>query len=228
LVNVSADDNQAFLTALLFMRGLSGFQGAILMTERGMTQEARTLARGCFETVFYLGALRKDSAFAGALVRDDASRKKKLANAILKSSDDPLESDLTGKLENFLVRLAQTGLATESISIEGVAKLAGLAELYDTYYRGLSGDAAHPSVTSLNHHVEADEKRVIQGLRWGPDVSNVTVEDTLMVAVTAVVHLIFLAKEILDRDDVAEGLDRCWEEYKRLIDEKAKKKHSTG
>lgn len=38
LLNVPADDNQAFLTALLFMRGLSGFQGAILLVERGMTQ----------------------------------------------------------------------------------------------------------------------------------------------------------------------------------------------
>src|ERR1035438_3716239 len=72
LQNIPADDNQAFLTALLFMRGLSGFQGAILLVERGMTQEARTLTRGCFETVFCLGAVRKDPAFADAFVRDDA------------------------------------------------------------------------------------------------------------------------------------------------------------
>ena len=217
LQNIPADDNQAFLTALLFMRGLSGFQGAILLVERGMTQEARTLTRGCFETVFCLGAVRKDPAFADAFVRDDASRRQKLARLLLKLPDDSsgLDAGHIEKLNGFLDDLAQSGLQSEPLQIARAAELAGLTDIYDTYYRSLSNDAAHPSVTALNRHVSADESGLIKGLRWGPDVTDV--EDTLMVACTGAVYVIYLAKAVLNREDTSEGLDRCWAEYKRLI-----------
>lgn len=221
LLNIPADDNQAFLTALLFMRGLSGFQGAILLAERGMTPESRTLIRGCFETVFCLGAVRKDSAFAEAFIRDDASRRQKLARMLLKLPDDSsgLDSHHIDKLKGFLDDLAQSGLQSEPLQIARAAELAGLTDIYDTYYRGLSNDAAHPSVTALNRHVSADKSGFIMGLRWGPDVTDV--EDTLMAACTGAVYVIYLAKEMLDREDISDGLDRCWAEYKRLIGAKA-------
>lgn len=52
LLKIPADNNQLFVASLLFMRGLSNFQGAILLSERGMTQEARTITRSCFENIF--------------------------------------------------------------------------------------------------------------------------------------------------------------------------------
>ena len=213
LLNVPATDNQAFLTALLFMRGLSGFQGAIVLAERGMTQEARILTRGCFETVFCLGAVRRDPAFADAFIRDDASRRQKLARVLLKDSSG-LGAGHIEKLTGFLDGLAESGLQSESLQIARAAELAGLTGIYDTYYRGLSNDAAHPSVVALNHHVDADENGLIKGLRWGPNVPDV--EDTIMAACTAAVHTIYLAKEMLNQEDISTGLDRCWEEYKRL------------
>lgn len=217
LLKIPADDNQAFLTALLFMRGLSGFQGAVLLAERGMTQEARTLTRGCFETVFCLGAVRKDPAFADAFIKDDASRREKLARLLLKTPDG-LDTGNIEKLQGFLDDQAQSGLESQPLQIARAAELAGLTGIYDTYYRGLSNDAAHPSVTALNRHVNADESGLIKGLHWGPDVKDV--EDTMMVACTAAVYVIYLAKEMLNREDISQGLDRCWEEYKRLIGEK--------
>src|SRR5713101_7073425 len=112
LRSVPADDDQTLLAARLLMRGMSAFQGAIVMAERGMTTEARTLARSCFETVFCLGALRKDPRFVEAFTRDDASRRKKLACALLKLDDDSsgLEPAHTGKLTRFLDELAESGL----------------------------------------------------------------------------------------------------------------------
>ncbi len=226
LLKVPAEDNQAFLTALLFMRGLSNFQGAILLVERGMTQEARTLIRGCFETVFCLGAVRKDPTFANALIRDDASRRQRLARLLLKLPDDSsgLDAGHIEKLTGFLDGLAQSGVQAEPLQIFRTAELAGLADIYDTYYRGLSNDAAHPSVTALNRHVNADESGLIKGFRWGPEVTDV--EDTLMTACTAAVYVIHLAKGMLNRDDISIGLDRCWEEYKRLVGAVAEKQEA--
>lgn len=219
MVNVPASDNQAFLSALLFMRGMSDFQGAILMAERGMTQQARTLTRGCFETVFCFGAVRADSAFAEAFIRDDFSRRQTMARALLKLPADGsgLDPHHIEKLTGFLDHAAQSGVDAETLKFERAAQIAGLTEVYDTFYRGLSNDAAHPSVTSLNRHVEADEDRVITGLRWGPDVQDVG--GTVSFACTAAVHLIVFAMNMLNQDEKMIGLDRCWEEYKRLINE---------
>ena len=44
---------------LLLIRTLSNFQGGLLMAERGMVVEVRTLFRCCFENAFWLGALLK-------------------------------------------------------------------------------------------------------------------------------------------------------------------------
>lgn len=52
--SVPDNDNRALLVVLLFARGLSSFQGGVLMMERGMSVEALTLARSRLETSFYL------------------------------------------------------------------------------------------------------------------------------------------------------------------------------
>jgi hypothetical protein len=70
LLEAPLEDNKALLAALLFARSLSSFQAAILLAERGMTQDARTITRSCFESVFCFGALRNDpSCPASAPVR---------------------------------------------------------------------------------------------------------------------------------------------------------------
>jgi hypothetical protein len=83
-MTIRSDDNAAFVGSLLFLRGLSSFQGVTLLSERGMTQEARTLARSCFETMFYLGALQSDPAFLDDIIGEDAAQRRKIANALIK------------------------------------------------------------------------------------------------------------------------------------------------
>jgi hypothetical protein len=46
---VPVHDNQAMLVLLLFTRALFTFQGAAFLIARGMTVDARTLARSCLE-----------------------------------------------------------------------------------------------------------------------------------------------------------------------------------
>ena len=76
LLEVPLEDSKAVLATLLFVRGLSSFQAAILLAERGMTQDARTIARSCFESVFCFGALRKDRDFLGKFEKHDVHSKK--------------------------------------------------------------------------------------------------------------------------------------------------------
>jgi hypothetical protein len=216
-VTVPPGDNNIFLAVLLFLRGLSSFQGALLLSERGMTQDARTLARSCFESVFLMGALVRDKGVPNRIVGDDFARRAKIANALLKlPTGSGLDTTHIDKLSRFISSFEELDICAGQISIADAARSAGLIDVYDTYYRGLSNDAAHPSVTALNRYVEGDERDEIIGLRWGPEVSDV--QDTVACICTAAIYLIVFVNEACGFADLEAQMGRCWTDYKKLVD----------
>jgi len=218
-LTVPPEDNNdnVFLAVLLFLRGLSSFQGAVLLAERGMTQDARTLARGCFENVFLMGALCKDPSFAAAFVSDDFLRRAKIAKPLLNlPNGSGLNAEHIEKLTHFMSDFEISGMSTKSINIADAARSAGLINIYDVYYRGLSTDASHPSITALNRYVEADEHSVIVGLRWGPEVSDV--QDTLRDVCTAAIYLLVLIHESCGLGNLENRMGGCWADYQKLIE----------
>jgi len=216
-LSVPPDDNSKFLAALLFMRGLSNYQGAILLAERGMSAEARTLTRSCFETVFCLGALCKDPGFADRFVQDDADRRKKIARALLNAPNESsgLTQDEKQKLVKLLSDQEASAIESAPLVIAQAAVRADMAGEYDVFYRGLSNDAAHPSVNALNRHVQADENGEVKGLQWGPDVNDVS--DTLLVACTACIYLANLTRSQFAPETAQDALEHCWATYKSLV-----------
>lgn len=77
---VPTDDNQSMMMLLFFARSVSSFQGASLLVERGMTIEARTLARSTLESAFYLGAVSNDASFVDQLLSARMKHNKTTAN----------------------------------------------------------------------------------------------------------------------------------------------------
>jgi hypothetical protein len=218
-LQIPAGNVQVTLTALLFLRGLSNIQAVILLTERGMTPEARLLARSCFETVFYLGAVRKDTGVRDRLIKDDAYRRNGIAKGILQHSEmAELKPEIKEKLIQFQRQLQESDLGIAGFPIWEAADKAGLKPIYDTYYRGLSNDSAHPSISSLNHYVNVDAHGSMDALKWGPGVSNIA--DTLEQACVAALHLLVLGKEIVRSAEIDELLAKHWSEYKRLAEKR--------
>jgi hypothetical protein len=129
-----------------------------------------------------------------------------------------LEAEHRARLARFLDGLKESGLEPEAVKIYGAARLAGREQVYETYYRGLSNDAAHPSVTSLNRHLKANDRGEVTGLHWGPDAMDV--EDIMINACTAAIYLVAYAQEIVTNHGVFDGLDSCWEQYTKLVDAK--------
>lgn len=79
---------------LLLIRTLSNFQGGLLMAERGMVVEARTLFRCCFENAFWLGALLKDGdKFISDIMGDEVASTKSKARWVM---GDPSLLDFSG------------------------------------------------------------------------------------------------------------------------------------
>jgi hypothetical protein len=122
------------------------------------------------------------------------------------------------RLNGFLSDLKASGVEAEAVKVFAAATIAELVQVYDTYYRGLSNDAAHPSVTSLNRHLKANDVGEVSGFHWGPDVEDV--EDTMNNACTAAIYLVAFAQQIVTEEAVFERLDLCWDQYKKLVEAK--------
>jgi hypothetical protein len=215
LLEVPSNDNQTFVAALLFVRGLSSFQAAILLAERGMIQDARTITRSCIETVFCFGALHKNVDFLQKFEKADLHCKETFANALRVGKLRPAP-EVAEKLSQFLEDLGQSGEKTERLRWNEVANLVGLSNVYDVYYRGLSNDAAHPSLIALKRYCEVDDNnKLIKWFQWGPDATDI--EETLIASCTACWYLVTWMAERVNHAEVNEKLGRCFEEYKRLI-----------
>ena len=181
-----------------------------------MSLDARTAARGCFETAFCLGALCNDKDFANAFVADDADRRGKTARAVLGgSARASLDADDLIKLAAFLDEQRQSGITGKPLKIVDAARLAGLDSIYDTYYRGISNDAAYPSIVALNSYVETDDSGAIVGLKWGPEVADI--EQTMIVICTGAIYLLHWISELYPVEQALEGLRDSWATYKGLV-----------
>lgn len=219
-IKISDATDVDLIAALLFMRGVSGFQAAIVLAERGFSGEARTLARGCFETAFYLGALHNDHAFLEDLLSDDADRRGKIARALMRLPDGlGLEAEQIETLRKFDESIRLSDTQPKGIGIYEAAKRAGLADVYDTYYRGLSNDASHPSITSLYRYVESKPDGELTGLTWRRDSTEL--EDTVNNICTAAIYIIHLANGLLANAQPTREFQNCWENYKTLVNAKS-------
>ncbi|MFN4017573.1 MAG: DUF5677 domain-containing protein [Reyranella sp.] len=188
---------QNLLAGVLFLRGLQSVQGAILMIERGMDLESRTLVRSAFETLFYLGAAAKEEEFVEDFMRDHIHRVDKLARAHRELSLAPEED--YAKLNTAIEEARDIAGAGRALSIRDAAKRAGMDTSYQGFYRGLSNDSAHPTVMSVSSHWARDEQGAPTGLLWGPELHDrERVQDTLFLIALVGILLIDAVNSLID------------------------------
>lgn len=198
------------------MRGLSNIQAAIVLVERGLTQESETLCRSGLETVFYLGAVLRDPTFIDSLIKDHSARRKTLANAIL-SLDEAFSDDVRSKVATFLKEIESPDDEKEKVKTIGIfsaAKSAELKDIYETYYRTLSNDSAHPSIASLDRYIDSDEDGNVRGFLWGPFA--IPIDDAVQQIATVLFYLTCFGNEMLGSKNLEAELLPLWNNYKGL------------
>jgi hypothetical protein len=163
---VSYSKQEVTLTALL-LRAISSFEGVILLSERGMFVEARTIARNVLETAFYMGALAEDPGFVDKMVADYAKHRKALATELIndKAHADVIGADVLERLQRFLSDLDASGQGLSRVVSEQTARQSGMAPLY-SFFRDFSGDA-HPTLQSLSRYTDGQPD--VTGFRLMPD-----------------------------------------------------------
>ena len=207
------------LTALLFVRMLSNFQGVVVTAERGMIVEARTLARTCLESTFALVAGVKDQeAFVPKMIAHAMEHRSKAANWLLGRANrkDFLATTSEEKLREFLAKLGDDGELLATFAIIDMARRAQLEDMY-IFYRVLSGDAAHPTIDALDRYI-SDIRVGNFTINWGPRCGAAEITDTLLLTCSFVFASCVAINEHTNDEGCAGELDRLWQRYKILAE----------
>jgi hypothetical protein len=190
--------------ATLYARAVTMFQGAVLLAERGMAAESRTLVRGCAETAIALGCTRRDKTFPRQLDDDHERHRVALANDLLNNlpEDDPNVSatqrdDLRRLVAEISAQYAPSG--PRKINWAVASSKAAMIDLYMTVYRQTSSDAAHVSLRSVDRHVVSNASGTITGFQFRPYPEEVA--DTLSMAIAGLFHA--TEAKLLDLGDTA-------------------------
>lgn len=204
-------DDPKPISARLMLKSNQSLQGAVLLSQRGMTAEAETLARTCLEITFWLGYLARKPEEAAALFMADehkssSERAKMLANLMELDAAAP-----------FLKIAAEAEAAyakgPKKIQIKEVADRANLADQY-AYYRTLCAVSAHPSMSSLDKFIKINEDGLL-AFNVGPDDDGIPF--ALMNTVNAHLWGLGFFAIVNGMDDIEEHLTGIRAERDRLL-----------
>lgn len=206
------------LARLLLGRALSNFQGAVLLWERGMTVEARTLARTCLETTFCMtAALQVGEAFIDRLLLDAHKHKRTLArNLITVQSEDELGPAMFARLKDFTNTLPEEG-TPRWLPAKDMADASPISDMY-VFYRELSGDSAHPTINALERYFKREDNGKLR-FTWGWEQDNAEILSTvyyscIFITVAGVAFNVQVAKNV----SVDRALASTWERLGLLQD----------
>jgi len=211
-------DNQKLLESAHFAKALQSIQAVVLLAERGMVGDARTVLRSCIETAIFQRKMQQDPSFADKLAERHEYHRVKIVNALL--DDAASRAELTpAQVESMQAVVAEIqakypGRKLSDISLFNVATSVNGLALYNLIYRSASGDAAHTTLDSLVRHVVVDKNDDITGLRFGPQVEGLA--DTLSAAVSVVLHVLDSAVESFELTEFREGIAGCLGRWKGM------------
>jgi hypothetical protein len=215
-VGSSTKDPKVLALALL-CRTLSNFNGAVLMIEAAMPVEARTLTRCCFENLLWIGELaEKGETFVEEMTRDEAASQQARGKMVLSWSDRleeqvPYAEGLRERMEKLKAR------KPKAIRFGELGKANRIADSY-LWFRQLSSDAAHPSLTSLSRHMFKEPNNVMT-LSIVPDMIEKEAEDTLQYATQALMGVCVATCTICKVPNSHAALNPLFEEFIKLAQE---------
>jgi hypothetical protein len=168
-------DNRALLTlSAAFVRAHQSYQAGIVLTERGMIGDARTVLRSATESAIAIQALSKDPSFVDQIVGAYHNDQRKLAGVVLRNRDyqaiysNDQITQMKATVTDVNRMSADSPTRPAKVNWEQVAQ-EHCPDLYQLIYRLLSSDGTHLNANSLTHYFAFDANQRITALKVAPD-----------------------------------------------------------
>lgn len=213
-LRAGTDNAQQLFAATLFGRALTSFQSIVILAERGLMADARTVARAATETALVLAALARNASVLDIMELRHYYFRRKLHSVWLhdRASRDTMNAEQIAALENDIATIDRDyptvkDLRNDPLNIASLADQTGLTSIYNAVYRVTSTDAAHTSISALERHVRTDASGQIHSLTVGPEVGDLP--DTISVAITMLSLGIEAATELFGITHFADEFRNC-------------------
>ena len=176
--NVHNEYLPELIVVTIYIRAMSNFQGAIIMAERGMINEAKSLLRCLLECMFAIVAIGKDKNVSNQFVFNDLLERKNLLMAykrnkgkgIPQHEDAPSLKEIDKHLQDIERQIKESKVMR--LNNRDFAKKAGLEAIYDSEYKLLSG-TIHVNARDIEQYLKIDDNGKIKEILWGPDVQEI-------------------------------------------------------
>jgi hypothetical protein len=148
----------------ILARGTNSLQGAVVLSEVGLTSEANSSVRAGIECCFALGAMRAGLPLLDQLRAAHHHERDKWGRSQLQNRGaSALNAEQLGRIEKQMAKTAKG----KRFQIKDLADVAGLTEYYDSMYRPLSNFGTHLSEGSLSllqEPIENDAEHIIMAM----------------------------------------------------------------
>ncbi len=169
----AGSENAAFAIHGLFVRVHQSFQAALLLAERGLVGDTRSVLRSGVEGTIAIYALHSDAAFIDRLIEAHHYNQRKAARVLL---DNPAYLATYGAEDVTAMKAViasvdamekAKGAKLRDINWADVA-LKSCPDLYQLMYRSLSSDGTHTTLNTLDRYVLADANGQITSFKSAP------------------------------------------------------------
>ena len=205
------------LALALLCRTHMNLKGVIAVAQEGLVVEARTLARACFENLFFVpNLIEKGDEFVTAMYDHEHRSIRSRGDFLLADLDylDRFGEEMTNQLKARLRKIKDLSPKAKVLHVKEVASGSKIKAAY-VFYSWLSADAAHPTIRALRRHlVETVEngERVLS-LDIHPVEKGAEVADAVNIACHAVLGICVAVNQILGGTEANQLLKSLFAEY---------------
>jgi hypothetical protein len=208
------------LALAMLARTYMNLKGVIAVAQEGLVVEARTLARACFENLFFVpNLIEKGDEFVTAMYDHERRSLRSQGEFLLEDLDDldPFGAEMADRLRARLREIKDVRPKAKLLNVKEVASGSVIKPAY-VFYCQLSADAAHPTIRALKRHlvqtVENGER--VLGLDIHPVERGAEVADTVNIACNAVLGVCVAVNQILGGTAANELLNQLFAVYEAM------------
>jgi hypothetical protein len=159
----------------IFVRAHQSFQAALLLIERGMIGDARTVLRSGVEGAIAICALASDPSFVERLIEAHHANQRKEARLLLETPGylDRYSTTEVAAMRAVVASVDEIEATTPGKKLKeikwGPVALKHCPDLYQLLYRSLSSDGTHATLKSLDRYIVTDSNMEITAFKAAPD-----------------------------------------------------------
>jgi hypothetical protein len=202
---VPLDSREKKAAACFFIRVLNGFQGTVILQQKGLASEAIVVLRGAYEAFCCLKRVIEENGFLEKLLRDNDARRLSDLNWILNRRPSTVSPAELKAAKEEVVELKNKNISkNDRIVIENLHP-----QTY-SFYRLFSSEA-HPGLGAVVRYLQQNAEGA-DIIEWGPTSNDL--EMTLISACTILFDSLSLISRMF-QVDISSGI----EAFRPLIDE---------